>query len=195
MQNLRLLPFVFVALLFSYVASAQTSVYVGADLTDYGYSSQANNNFNYSPDTGHYSIYSDGGGVSGGAVYLFSSASRLKAGVDLRGMYSPGSRGGAGSFASLRIQFVPHQSSLRPYFDIGGGFLTTVYESAASNSGNGRGRITGGAVDLNFGLEIRTSPRVALKAIEIGGFSGPDVAHASIGVGLSYSLRASTPRS
>jgi hypothetical protein len=188
MQKLRLLSCVFTAFLFSHAASAQTSVYASAELTNYGYSSQINGNFSYSPGTGHTSFYSDGAGISGGAVYLFSSASRLKAGVDLRGMYSPGSRGGAGSFASLRVQFVPQQSPLRPYFDIGGGFLTTVYADSASSQTGGRGRVTGGAADLNFGLEIRATPRISIKAIELGGFAGPDVAHASLGVGVSYRL-------
>jgi hypothetical protein len=194
MQNLRLPALVFTALLFSHAASAQTSVYASAELTNYGYSSTANGTLNYSPGTGSYSYYADGAGISGGAFYLFPSESRLKAGVDLRGMYSPGSRGGAGSFGSLRVEFVPHENPLRPYFEIGGGFLTTVYASAASNPFGGRGRITSGAADIDFGLDVRTSSRLAIKA-ELGGFSGTNVGHASLGVGLSYTLHPRAAKS
>jgi hypothetical protein len=181
----RPLAFIFIALLSSLAASAQTSVYASAELTQYGYSSPVSGNFTYAPGTGHYSNYSDGGGVSGGGVYLFPSSSRLKAGIDLRGMYSPGSRGGAGSFGSLRIAFVPRQNPLLPYFQIGGGFLTTTYASAASSPMSGRGRVTSGAADFDFGLDVRANSRLAIKAI-----AGSNVSHASLGVGVSYRLRS-----
>lgn len=172
-------------------AAAQTSVYASVELTQYGYSSPVEGNFTYAPGTGHYSNYSDGGGVSGGVVYLFPSASRLKAGIDLRGMYSPGSHGGAGSFGSLRIAFVPRQNPLLPYFQIGGGLLTTTYTSAASNPLSGRGRVTSGAADFDFGLEVRANSRFTIKAIEMGGFAGSNVSHASLGMGVSCGLRSS----
>lgn len=175
--------------LFSPIAAhAQAAIYADAEITNYGYSSPVDGNFTYAPGTGHYSVYDDGGGVSGGFVYLVHSNSRLKVGADLRGMYSPGDRGGAGGFGALRIAFVPREHSAVPYFQIGGGVLTTTYASSQSNPSSGRGRATSGAAEFDIGLDVRTGSRFTIKAIEIGGYTGSNVEHASIGAGIAYSL-------
>lgn len=195
MQSIRLPALFFFASLLSAAASAQTSVYASAELTNYGYTSPVDGNFTYVPGTGHYSVYRDGGGISGGAVHLFSSDSRFKVGVDFRGMYGPGSRGGAGGFSSVRLALIPHRNPLLPYVQVGGGFLTTMYASAESNPTGGRGRVTSGAAGFALGLDIRTTSRFTIKAIELDGFAGSNVGHASIGVGVSYTLPQKESRS
>jgi hypothetical protein len=181
------LPIFFVAL-WPIALHAQAAIYASAEITNYGYSSSVDGNFAYAPGTGHFSYYDDGGGISGGFVYLVRSDSRLKVGADVRGMYSPGSRGGAGGFGALRIAFVPREHAAIPYFQIGGGLLTTTYASSQANPSGGRGRVTSGAAELDVGLDVRTGSRFTIKAIELGGYAGSNVGHASIGAGLSYSL-------
>jgi hypothetical protein len=160
------------ALLVFQSVHAQMSVYGGIDLTNYGFASGNTGTFSYSPGSGKFSYYSDGVGFDAGATHLFSSRSRLKAGVDLRAMYSPGSRGGAGGFGSLRVAFVPNRNPLSPYFQLGGGILTTTYPSGGSGQ---RNRATDGAVDFAFGENVHTRSRLSIRAIELGGYAGSNV--------------------
>jgi hypothetical protein len=85
-------------------AIAQTSIYGSVALVDYGF--QNNNN---------YAAKSDTAGFVGGVFYNFPIQSRLTAGVDVRGSYGVGSRGGALAAGALRIGFVPERVVLRPY--------------------------------------------------------------------------------
>jgi hypothetical protein len=177
---------------------AQTIVYANADITQYGFSSSASGNGSYQPGTNNYSYYKVGGGLSGGAIQYFPSSSRLKAGVDLRGVYSPGKRGGAGGFAALRIAFIPHRNVFSPYFEIGGGVLsTTVYNVTSVTSGSSNVSITeqserihSGAADFDLGLNIRVAPRFAIRALEISGYAGSNVALSTVGFGVAYQLGA-----
>jgi hypothetical protein len=186
LSRLVLLAFLALSPLFAATAKAQTSVYASLDATQYGFSSGNTGTFSYSPGSGTYSYYKAGVGFEGSATYLFPSRSRLKAGIDLRGMDSPGTRGGAGGFGALRIAFVPNRNPVSPYFQIGGGVLSTTVVS--SSPGFPRVRINGGALDLNFGLNIRVNSNFAVRALEIGGLAGSNVAFSSIGAGVIYML-------
>jgi hypothetical protein len=171
-----------VIFLFSAISSqAQTSVYVSVDATQYGFASSNSGTGTYSPGSNTFSYNKVGVGFEGGATYLFPSRSRLKAGIDLRGTGSPGSRGGAGGFASLRIAFVPNRNSLSPYFQIGGGVLSTEVNG-------GHTHVNSGAIDFDFGLNVRVNPSFSIRALEIGGNAGSNVTLGSYGVGVIYML-------
>lgn len=167
-------------------SNAQTSVYASVDATRYGFASGNTGTFSYSPGSGTFSYYKIGVGFEGGATYLFPSRSRLKAGIDLRGMDSPGASGGAGGFGSLRIAFLPNRKPLSPYFQIGGGVLSTTVVNTVP--GVPRTRISSGALDLDFGLNIRVNSRFSVRAIEIGGYAGSNLALGSYGAGVIYAL-------
>ena len=74
-------------------------------------------------------------GFVAGAFYNFPIDSRLTAGLDLRLAESPGTKGGTAGALALRIGFVPHEVRLRPYFELGGGFLTTSTNTELVNDG------------------------------------------------------------
>jgi hypothetical protein len=171
---------------FSFSAKGQTSIYGGVDATQYAYSSGNSGTGSYEPGTGKYTADKVGVGFEGGATYLFPSQSRLKAGIDGRGIYSPGTRGGAGGFASFRVAFVPHQNPLSPYFQIGGGVLSTTVLS--NTPPFPRVRISGGAVNFDLGLTVRVNPRIAVRAIELDGIAGSNVLLSSFGAGVIYNL-------
>jgi hypothetical protein len=170
-------------------AHAQTSLYASADITQYDYSSQVAGNVNDLPGSGS-TNKTTGAGVSGGVVQFFANRSRLKAAIDVRGMYSPGVRGGAGGFGALRIAFVPHRNPCSPYFELGGGVLTTTYPKLQSNYTVEQQRLTGGASVFNAGLILRPRSRIAIRAIEIGGFAGSKIGLASVGFGVIYTPHA-----
>jgi hypothetical protein len=74
-------------------AKAQTSIYGGINASNYGFSSNASGNLNYAPTGNSYSFLGDSFGLEGGGTYLFPTQSRLKAGIDLRELYSFGGKG------------------------------------------------------------------------------------------------------
>jgi hypothetical protein len=84
---------------FSENSHAQLSVYAAAALTDFGFSNDQTT-----------TIKSDSGGFIAGAFYNFPIQSRLTAGIDGRGSYSFGPRGGTSAAAALRIGFVPKRA-------------------------------------------------------------------------------------
>ena len=162
MTRCRYLTISFVLILTSaHWAPAQTSVYGMATLTNYNAVSL--------PARG------DSGGFSGGAFYNFPIQSRLTAGLDARASYSPGPEGGALGLSCLRIGFVPRSVRLRPYFQIGGGVVkatgTKVFHPSATqtiSSGT-----TSGAAGFLFGLDIRLTNSLDMRAGELGAFVGP----------------------
>src|ERR1700722_13026936 len=95
---------------------AQVSIYGTGALTNYCLANH-----------GTSACKSDSGGFIGGMFYNFPIQSRLTAGIDLRGSYSFGSRGGTSEAAALRIGFVPHRVALRPYFQLGGGVVSSTF--------------------------------------------------------------------
>jgi hypothetical protein len=113
--------------------------------------------------------------------------SRLTAGIDGRVSYGLGTRGGTSATAALRIGFVPKQNPLRPYFQLGGG----VVSSAGSDPLQAK-RKTNGALQLAFGLDIRLTNSIDLRALEIGGAAGggssssPDAGTSYIDTGVVY---------
>jgi hypothetical protein len=103
-------------LLLTLAARAQVSAYGSAALTNYTF-------FNNHDSAAK----SDTGGIIGGAFYNFPIHSRLTAGIDARGSYGFGDRGGTFAAAALRIGFVPERVALRPYFQIGGGLVSSTF--------------------------------------------------------------------
>ena len=138
-------------------AQAQTSIYFAPALTAYGYASGNSTNFK-----------SDSGGFIAGMFYNFPIDSRLTAGIDARASYSFGPRGGNFETAALRIAFVPEEVRLRPFFQIGGGVVSSSPDPASLPGTARPVRRTNGAAELSFGLDIRLTESFDLRAIEIG---------------------------
>jgi hypothetical protein len=142
--------------LFGSAAEAQVSAYCMVGLSRYG--------FTYQGDT---SFKDDTASFGGGAFYNFPIHSRLTAGIDGRVLYGPASYGGTTADVALRVGFVPTRVRLRPYFEIGGGVVSSV-----SNLGCAPQRITNGAAEFLGGLDIRLTDRVDLRAVEWGAAAG-----------------------
>jgi hypothetical protein len=92
---------------------------------------------------------------------------------------------------------LPHSNPLSPYFQLGGGYIRVPLPGGqyviVDQFGNitqviHQSAVTGGAVDLAFGLNIRTSEHWSIRAIELGGSAGSHVASASLGAGVIYTL-------
>jgi hypothetical protein len=65
-------------------------------------------------------------GFPGGGFYNFPIQSRLTAGIDGRMSYGLGTRGGVSVTGALRVGFVPKVNPLRPYFQLGGGVVSSA---------------------------------------------------------------------
>jgi hypothetical protein len=141
---------------------AQTSFYFAPALTAYGYASSNGTNFK-----------SDSGGFIAGMFYNFPIDSRLTAGIDARVSDSFGPRGGNFETAALRIAFVPEKIRLRPFFEIGGGVVSSSPDPASFADTARPTRRTNGAAELSFGLDIRLTDSFDLRAIELGAVAGP----------------------
>jgi hypothetical protein len=167
------------------IAQAQVSAYGAAAVTNYCISDPVTN------------CKSDGGGFIGGAFYNFPLQSRLTAGVDARGSYSFGDRGGTLATASLRIGFVPHHVPLRPYFQLGGGIVSSQFLIVQTPSPTFQTtRHTNGALVILAGLDIRLTDTLDLRAIEIGAASGStgSAGSAFVDAGLVYHFRRRAPK-
>ncbi len=151
------------AFLLSLTAQAQLSAYGSVALTDY---LLVNNN-----DT---AAKSDTGGIIGGVFYNFPIHSRLTAGIDARGSYGFGDRGGSSAAVALRIGFVPEQVILRPYFQLGGGVVSSTFTIGQITGPPTQGlttqptRFTSGGVEFAAGLDVRLNKSFDLRAFEIG---------------------------
>jgi opacity protein-like surface antigen len=150
-------------------AEAQVSVYGMVGLSRYGFSYQGDS-YRFKDDTASF---------GGGAFYNFPIHSRLTAGIDGRVLYGPASYGGTTADVALRVGFVPTRNRLRPYFEIGGGMVSSVI-----NPGYAPQRITNGAAEFLGGLDIRLTDRVDLRAVEWGAAAGVSNNDTTSGVGF-----------
>ena len=172
----------FILLLPTQTAHAQTSIYGAVAVT------------NFCLDSSGVACKSDTLGFLGGGFYNFPIQSRLTAGIDGRVSYGLGTRGGVSATAALRIGFVPTRNPLRPYFQLGGG----VVSSAGSDPLQATRR-TNGAVQLAFGLDIRLTGSIDLRALEIGGAAGsgssskPSAGTSYIDTGVVYHFPRAKP--
>lgn len=176
-RGLGMFPVLFLFLHLS--AKAATSVYGAVAATNYGYAYNNSQNLIYSPD--HF-------GVGLGAFYRFPIQSRLSAGIDARFYDTPSSFGGNKGFVSARFGFVPHRNPLRPYLQIGGGYIhTRIPGFAAPFSPKA---ITVPALDFAFGLDVRLNSSFDWRPVELeggAGVKGPNTAgSASLSTGLVY---------
>lgn len=134
------------------------------------------------------------GGFVAGAFYTFPSASRFKAGLDGRITYSPGIKGGSAYTGALRVSFVPNHVRLRPYFQLGGGVVKTDLATVACDTYTCYGatvHATSGTAQLVFGLDVRLTDHLDLRAIDYGADAGssnggPHAAVAFLDAGVIY---------
>jgi hypothetical protein len=173
---------------------AQVSVYGSTALTDY---SLVNNN--------ETATKSDTGGIIGGGFYNFPIHSRLTAGIDARGSYGFGDRGGSFAAAALRIGFVPERMALRPYFQIGGGVVSSTFTTPQLTGPvtqvltTQTTRFTNGGVEFAAGLDVRLNSAFDLRACELGAIASSSSTGAAgsawLGAGFVYHLpsRGRTP--
>jgi hypothetical protein len=152
-----------IAFLLTLTARAQVSAYGSIALTNYIF---VNNNTS--------AAKSDTAGIIGGAFYNFPIHSRLTAGIDARGSYGFGDRGGASAAAALRIGFVPERVPLRPYFQLGAGFVSSTFTFQQLTGPAIQGlttqstRFTSGGVEFAAGLDVRLNHSFDLRAFELG---------------------------
>lgn len=175
-------------------ARAQTSVYVVGGLANYTF-------FNNGTTTSR--TKGDTGGFGGGLFYNFPIQSRVTVGLDGRVTASPGSKGGVLAGAALRVGFVPHHVPLRPYFQLGGGFVHSSYTqtlylgSVGSTTGSTtvQQSVTNGAAQVVFGLDLPITSHVDVRAPELGaeagGGNGLHVGGSFLNVGLVYHVHPS----
>jgi hypothetical protein len=154
--------------LFGSAAEAQISAYCMVGLSSYG--------FTYQGDT---SFKDNTASFGGGAFYNFPIHSRLTAGIDGRVLYGPASYRGTTADVALRVGFVPTRVRLRPYFEIGGGVVSSVIDPGFAPQ-----RITNGAAEFLGGLDIRLTDRVDLRAAEWGAAAGVSNNGPTSGVGF-----------
>ena len=156
-------------------AIAQTSIYGSVGLVNYGVGSF---------------LKSDTGGLIGGGFYNFPIKSRLTAGIDVRGSFGFGSGGGGLGAAALRIGFVPERAPLRPYFQLGGGVVTTTFHNGESV------RHTSGGVEFAGGLDVRLNDSFDLRAVELGAIAGSNQSASSafLDAGIVYHLHRHAPK-
>jgi hypothetical protein len=160
-------------------ASAETSVYGTVSEVTFGFTG-ANypNGPSFKPATA---------GLIGGAFYTFPSASRFKAGVDGRITFSPGYHGGSAYTGALRASFVPDHNRLRPFFQIGGGVASSQLHETICNGFSCATRtdgVTNGVLQLDFGLDIRTTDRLDIRAFDWGANAGSSGGSAHAGMGF-----------
>jgi hypothetical protein len=189
----QFLAFTFM-LLFTLNAAAQVSAYGSTALTGYTF---FNNNTS--------ATKSDTGGIIGGVFYNFPIHSRLTAGIDARGSYAFGDRGGTFASAALRIGFVPERVVLRPYFQLGGGVVSSTFRVGQLTGPAIQGlttqptRFTSGGVEFAAGLDVRLSHSFDLRAFELGAIAPANstgaVGSAWLNAGVVYHIpgRGRTP--
>ena len=179
MRSLRSAIYLFV--LFALLTSTQT---VHAQGSVYGAVAATNFCLNNGSNT---SCKSDTLGFIGGGFYNFPIQSRLTAGIDGRMSYGLGTRGGVSATAAVRIGFVPIRNPLRPYFQLGGGVV-----SSAGNDPLQLKRKTSAVLQLALGLDIRLTNSIDLRALELGAAAGggssvnPSAGTAYIDAGIVY---------
>lgn len=136
-------------------ASAQASAYGAVALE------------NFCTDTSQTSCKSDTVGLIGGGFYNFPIQSRVTVGIDGRVSYGPGTRGGMSATAALRVGFVPNRNPLRPYFQLGGGVVSSAGDDPRQAS-----RHTSGALQLALGVDLRLTNAIDWRVAELGAAAG-----------------------
>jgi hypothetical protein len=160
----------------SRASSAQVSAYGAIAVTGYGIDTNS---------TGLYEKSGSPGFVIGG-FYNFPIDSRLTAGLDLRLTNSPGTKGGTAGAVAIRVGFVPHVVRLRPYLELGGGFVRTTTNAELINDGVRSGTYTNGALIITTGLDIRATHSIDIRALEIGGEAGGNSSVGFVDAGVVY---------
>ncbi len=164
-------------------SKAQTSIYGTVSLTNYGYAFNGNSLI----------VSKDEFGLGGGAFYNFPIQSRLTAGIDARGDFAPEATGGGKVFVSARFGFVPHRNPLRPYLQIGGGLIHAKVPRYSNLIG--AQTINKGALDLALGLDLRLTPSLDYRLLELesgaGASSATSAASASLSTGIVYHFPSS----
>jgi hypothetical protein len=187
--KLSILPLLFASSTIS--AHAQLAVYAAPTFSDYGYGSN-----------GSVSLGSGSGGLMAGGFYNFPIQSRLTAGIDLRTTYSFGTHGGSFTGAAFRIGFEPHRNRLRPYFLFGAGAVsTTGIGSVTTTYSPTQGYIvtstnktyTSGALEIDFGLDIKLTDHFDLRALDYGAAAGSSAAVGFLDAGILYRFHPRTP--
>lgn len=167
--------------LFSLLTPTKT---VNAQASAYGAVALENFCTNASSQT---SCKSDTVGLIGGGFYNFPIQSRVTVGIDGRVSYGPGTRGGMSATAALRVGFVPNRNPLRPYFQLGGGVV-----SSSGHDPRQASRYTSGALQLAFGLDLRLTNSIDWRVAELGGAAGagsganPAAGTAYLNTGIVY---------
>jgi opacity protein-like surface antigen len=180
MNLLRTFAFTtFLCLLFAtHSAHAQLAVYGTVSGSDFGYQQSGD-----SADT----FNGDYLGVGVGAYYNFVHRA-VKVGIDLRDTYTPNSRGGNAGAVSVRLGFVPDVHPCHPYFQIGPGWISEKVPVSATPART----VNTTAVAVGFGLDVRVTPSLDIRAIEIestvGGSDLNAAATASFSAGIVYHL-------
>jgi hypothetical protein len=143
----------------STAASAQISVYGTGAVAEYA----------LEPASSSALFFKSGApGFVIGGFYNFPIASRVTVGLDLRLAENPGAKGGTASAIAFRVGFVPHHVPLRPYFEIGGGVISTSTDAELVNDQVHPGTYTNGAAVLAFGLDIRVIHCLDIRVLDIG---------------------------
>ena len=146
-------------LLLPLAARSQVSAYGAAAVTEFAVTPVNSSNLSFKSGTPGFIV---------GGFYDFPIDSRLTAGLDLRLAESPGAKGGTSAALALRVGFVPHKVRLRPYFELGGGLLSTSTNAELVNDGVRAGTYNNGALALIFGLDVRVTRSIDIRALEIG---------------------------
>jgi hypothetical protein len=183
MKFLRTFSIVAALVVSASIARAQASAYGAVIIDSFGF-----NGNNYASG-GSYKGAT--GGLIAGGFYTFHSPSRFKAGLDGRILYSPGYNGGGAYTGALRVGFVPQHNPLRPYFQLGGGVVSTQLRNVACSScGVTTGRVTSGVAQLDFGLDIRVTEHYDIRfdyGADAGGSNGSTTAAVGwLGTGVVY---------
>ena len=132
------------------------------------------------------SFKAETGGLIAGAFYTFPSGNRFKAGIDGRVTLSPGYNGGSAYTGALRASFVPDHNRFRPYFQIGGGVASTQFRETVCSGFScsvSTSRVANGVVQLDFGLDIRATSHLDIRAFDWGADAGTSNAstHGALG--------------
>jgi hypothetical protein len=172
--SLRLLSYLPLLCVFTLIVPTQAA---SAQASAYGAVGFENFCTNSSSQT---SCKSDTVGLIGGGFYNFPIQSRVTVGIDGRVSYGPGTRGGTSATAAMRVGFVPNRNPLRPYFQLGGGVVTS-----AGHDPRQANRHTSGALQLAFGLDLRLTNSIDWRVAELGGAAGAGSA-ANPAAGTAY---------
>jgi hypothetical protein len=145
------------------------STYATVDVTDWGVQENGNSDFK-----------GDAAGFTAGAFYTFPVNSRFKPALDAKLIEAPGRKGGTAGLVALRVYFVPHRNRLRPFLQVGGGAVSIPVGDGTLTS-----RHSSGALELDFGLDIRLTSNFDLRLPEYGA-AGGNYGVGFLGTGLVF---------